>query len=402
MIRKLVLVASCQLVFLVSRLSSQALPPPESKDGTVVSLSAQSSKPESTQVDLTALGIQFLEGSTTTLLVEREGKQYLVDLVSHTAREVDAAKQTQAAESSSAVPPPQDSTSKAPNQPRKKKVYEAGDDQLFTLPTGRRSERHGVYVNFTHRFPFESAFKGRARGATLLGLDDVSISSFGFRFGVTNRLSVSAYRAPSFIGRPIELMVAYMLSSESDGAPLNSTVRFSVDGQNDFSRNFTDNFELILSRSVTSRAQLYFVPTFSLHNRPVIGSLGAPEFPPPFQPCARSQANGLFGPLGVVQPCADTFALGAGVAVDIRPTVALLAEGQPVVVNGRELGIHRPAFAFGIQKKIWRHAFTFGFTNSPGTTVSQRVGTRATYLGLPNSDTPAGMFVGFDLTRQLR
>jgi hypothetical protein len=64
------------------------------------------------------------------------------------------------------------------------------------------------------------------------------------------------------------------------------------------------------------------------------------------------------------------------------------------------LGIHRPAYSFGIQKKILRHAFTFGFTNSPGTTVSQRAGTRATFLGSPSADKPSGLFVGFDLTRQ--
>jgi Membrane bound beta barrel domain (DUF5777) len=402
MIWKPVFVASFQLALFVSQLSSQASPPPDGDGGALASLPPQSPKPGSASVDLIALGIEFVEGSTTTLLVEREGKHYLVNLVSRTVQEVALGKQAQAGESSSAERPPQVSSPNAPNEPHKKRVYEAGDDQLFTLPTGRRLNRHGLYINFTHRFPFESAFEGRARGAILLGLDDVAISSFGFRFGITNRLSVLAYRAPSFIGRTIELMAAYMLSSESDGAPLNTTVRFSVDGQDNFSRNFTSNFELILSRSVRRRAQLYFVPTLSLHNRPVIGSLAASENPPPLQPCSQLQANGLFGPFSSVRPCADTFALGVGAAVDIRPTVALLAEAQPVLVNGPELGIHRSAFAFGIQKKIWRHAFTFGFTNSPGTTVSQRIGTRATYLGQPNTDTPARVFVGFDLTRQLR
>ena len=35
-------------------------------------------------------------------------------------------------------------------------------------------------------------------GGSLFGLDDYSISSFGLRYGVTDRLSVSAYRSPSF------------------------------------------------------------------------------------------------------------------------------------------------------------------------------------------------------------
>jgi hypothetical protein len=66
------------------------------------------------------------------------------------------------------------------------------------------------------------------------------------------------------------------------------------------------------------------------------------------------------------------------------------------------LGIHRPAYAFGIQKKIFRHAFTFGFTTSPGTTVSQRAATRASYLSLPEGDKPGGLFIGFNLMRQLK
>jgi len=93
--------------------------------------------------------------------------------------------------------------------------------------------------------------------------------------------------------------------------------------------------------------------------------------------------------------------LGAALALEVRPTVALVAEAIPTLVNGTDLGIHRPAYSFGIQKHIWRDAFTFGFTNSAGTTVSQRAGTRATLLGDPAADKPKGMFVGFDLSRQV-
>jgi hypothetical protein len=348
-----------------------------------------------TLVSATALDIEFVPGSNTTLFINRGGKQYLVDLTAREVREVNTAQESSSRSGEEPQLPPVEDK-------KARKTYQPGDDQLLTLPTGRHLERHGAYFNFTHRFPFESAFSGRARGSTLLGLDDVAISSFGFRFGVTDRLSVVAYRAPSFIGRPIELMASYTMFSEAEGAPLNSTIRFSVDGQNNFSRNFSTNLEWIASRSIRSRAQLYFVPTISLHNRPVIGSLGGVASNPPFQPCASSRANGLFGPLGNVHPCANTVALGFGASVDIRPTVALLAEVQPTVTGGPELGIHRAAFGFGIQKKIWRHAFTLGFTNSPGTTVSQRIGTRATYLGQPNSDTPGKVFIGFDLMRQIR
>jgi len=267
----------------------------------------------------------------------------------------------------------------------KPKVYEPGDDVVFTLPTGRRLERHGLYLNFAHRFPYDTAFTGPARGGALLGLDGFAIPSFGFRYGFTNKLSAGIFRAPSVIGRPIQLMIGYNLIDEHDGYPLNMAVRFSVEGKNDFLEQYTENIEGIFSRSFGSRAQIYFVPTASFYNRRLesvnVVNYYASEIPD--------------------VPGHNTLSLGVGGALDIRPTVALVAEVIPTVVNGRPLDIHRPAYSFGIQKKIWRHAFTLGFTNSPGTTVSQRAGTRATFLNDPTADTPSGLFIGFDLTRQI-
>jgi hypothetical protein len=156
-----------------------------------------------------------------------------------------------------------------------------------------------------------------------------------------------------------------------------------MQGQNNFSRNYTENLEGVFSRSLGSRAQLYAVPTFSLNNRILF-------------------APGSFFSSAIPNvPGHNTFSIGAGGAFDIRPTVAVVAEVIPTLVNGRPLEIHRPAYSFGIQKKIWRHSFTFGFTTSPGTTVAQRAGTRASYLGNPEADKPSGLVVGFDLSRQI-
>ena len=353
------------------------------------------------------LGVAFVAGSTSEIIIEKNNKRYVVDVVAHSIHEVDLPDAAASANNSSSSartqnsgsPPQTAKPASAAENKSNPSAYEPGDDLVFSVPTGRRLDRHGFYINFTHRFPYSTAFTGPARGAILLGLDDISVSSFGFRFGVTSKLSVAAYRSPSLTGRPIELMAAYNFLDEKDSQPFNAAIRFSVDGQNNFSRNFTSNFELVLSRSITRRAQIYVVPTASIHNRPLLGSNGAVTDPPPFQPCGAPLANGISPSLNV-HPCADTFSLGVAAAVDVRPTVALVAEAIPTLANGTDLGIHRPAYAFGIQKKIWRHAFTFGFSNSPGTTVSQRAGTRATYLGDPTADKPSGLFVGFDLSRQ--
>ncbi len=414
------------------------------------------------------LGIAFFNGSTSSLVIERGGKKYVVDVVARSVREVDAAPtvtsasldESQSSSSSTkgsdlgrkvfadrcafchgsdgkgirakktpdftdpaeqasltdqviletirngrkgtAMPAWKGKLSdeeihavashvrslggvtdqqKGSESHENERVYEPADDYLFTLPTGRRLDRQGLYVNFTHRFAFDPAFSGRARGDVLLGLDGFGIASFGLRYGVSDKLSVSIYRSPSVIGRPIELMAAYNFLDERDGYPLNAAFRISVDGQGDFSRNFTTNLEGIFSRSLLKRAQIYVVPTLSLEDRRLISNPILDEPPP-------------------ATPGINTFSLGIGGALDVRPTVALIAEVIPTLANARALGIHRPAYSFGIQKRLWHHAFTLGFSNGPGTTVAQRAGTRATFLNDPTADTPGGLFIGFDLMRQ--
>jgi mono/diheme cytochrome c family protein len=281
-----------------------------------------------------------------------------------------------AVSSSAAAPAP------AP-APAAENVYDQGDDVLISLPSGRQTARHGVYVNFAHRFAYDPAFSGTGRGEALFGLDGFAIPSFGFTYGITDKLSASIYRAPSIVNRPIQLMAAYQLLDEHRGSPFTLKVRASIEGQNNFRKNYTENVEAIFARSITKRAQFYAVPTVSFNDRRLV------------QGGTRSRDILDF-------PGVNTFSLGFGLAVDIRPTVALLAEIIPTVVNGPDLGIHRPAYSFGIQKKIYRHAFTFGFSTSPGTTVSQRAGTRATFIGDPSADKPSGLFAGFNLTRQIR
>lgn len=417
------------------------------------------------------LGIEFVPASTSSVIVERDGRRYLVDLATHTVRDAGAGPATtsgsrdargDSAQSASQPDGQPDgaaifkqkcsgchgpdgrginsiktpdfsnpavqasltdqqitntiehgkpgtmmpawsgklsdseidsvrgflrSLSAAPGtsseEAAKSKVYEPGDDVLFSLPTGRRVPRHSMTVNFTHRFVYTPAFSGPAVGGSLFGLDDYSISSFGLRYGVTDRLSVSAYRSPSFIARPIQLMAAYNFLDEHDGQPINAAVRVSIQGENNFSRNYIENLEGVFSRSVGSRVQFYAVPTLSLNDRTLIN-------PSSFYSSAIPDRPGY-----------NSFSLGIGGAFDIRPTAAIVAEVIPTLVNGRPLGIHRPAYGFGIQKKIWRHSFTFGFTTSPGTTVADRSGTRAEFLGEPGADKPGGLFVGFDLSRQL-
>jgi hypothetical protein len=272
-----------------------------------------------------------------------------------------------------------------PAQAERTDLYEAPDDFVYSLPTGRPVARGGLYVNFSHRFAYDPAFNGAGLGNILFGFDGFAVSSFGLRYGITDKLSVGAYRSPSIIGRPIELMAAYNLMDEYNGHPFNATIRVSVDGQDNFRRNFTTNFEGIVSRSIRNRAQFYAVPTFSIDNRRLNAHPG---------PSLESRLPEL--------PGIDSFSVGAGLAVNIRPTLAVVAEVIPTLVHGSDLDIHRPAYGIGIQKRVSGHAFTLGVSNGPGTVVAQRAGTRATFLNDPTADKPGGLFFGFNLMRRLR
>lgn len=424
-----------------------------------------SSVPEPATPLAEALGVSFLDGSSSSLILERDGKQYVIDLATRSIREADpiaqvaarapeaqqAAASTGASNSGSTifrqqcsschgqdgkgsgagVPDLTDSRARSgvstqrvidvitngksgtamqgfsgrlsaaeirdvalfvqslSSQPARSDIYEAPDDLVYSLPTGRRLAKGSLYINFTHRFAYNPAFSGAGLGNILFGWDGIAVSSFGLRYGVTDKFSVSVYRSPSLINRPIEFLGAYNFLDEHDGHPINAVARVSIDGPDNFRRNFTTNFEGIVSRSFKNRAQLYVVPTFSINNRRLISKPGA----------LANRPDEL--------PGINTLSIGAGLAFSIRPTVAIVTEVIPTVVNGSneddvDLGIHRPAYAIGIQKTVRGHAFTLGVSNGPGTVVAQRAGTRAAYLNNSSADKPNGLFFGFNLMRKLR
>ena len=159
-----------------------------------------------------------------------------------------------------------------------------------------------------------------------------------------------------------------------------------VEGTDHFRSKYITSLELAFARSIKKRAQIYFTPTVSFNNRPL-----------------QVVANDVFN-----QTPFDgktTTALGAGISVDIRPTVAIVGEAIYRVSGWLEQtasGVptpRRPSFMLGIQKKIYRHSFTLGVTNSPGTTLSTRSATRGSYNGL--DDTFGGLTLGFNLSRRL-
>jgi hypothetical protein len=323
-------------------------------------------------------GVQFVPNSSSQILLERDGKQYLIDTRTRTVQEVTR----QATQPQPTQPAPAQSKSGEPskaeqNKKEEKEVYYVEDINLWTLPTAFHLEKKALIVDFTHRFAFDDgrAFKGQAMNY-LFGLDGYSFSSFGLTYGLTDRFFVGAYRVPTGLGRIIQLTAGAQLSQEAKGFPFSSTFRVAVEGANHFRENYVTNLEFALAKSLKKRAQVYFVPTLSLNARPLVTAFD--------NPVPKMEGK-------------NTMALGGGLSIDFRPTVAFVAE-VILRTNGLLEDPYRPAFMFGVQKKLHRHSFTLGVTNSPGTTVSLRSATRQS-LGLDSSI--SDLTIGFNLSRRL-
>src|SRR6202789_968546 len=138
-------------------------------------------------VSASELGVSFVEGSVSQVIVEHQGRKYVVDVASHQIRLVAAASQVAPAESKQSPAESKQSPAEAAHprsttsESAKSKFYKPGDDFLFNVPPGRPVERHSLVINFAHRFPYEAVFTGPGRGDTLSGLDDFSVSSLGLR-----------------------------------------------------------------------------------------------------------------------------------------------------------------------------------------------------------------------------
>ncbi len=321
-------------------------------------------------------GVHFVNHSSSQIILEKDGKRYLINTQTQSIHELVSELEPQANLTQTADGHPATSAAKETKpKVKEKEVYYTEDIVLWTLPTTHHLERKSLIVDFTHRFSYDQAFEDGSL-SSLLGLDGFSISSFGFTYGVTDTFFAGIYRVPTALGRIIQVSGGAQLSQESKGNPFSSTFRVGVEGANHFSRNFATTLEFAIARSLKKRAQLYLVPTISFNSRPIVASFG--------------NAPKLDGEINT--------AIGAGFSLDFRPTVAFIAEA--IQRTSGLQGVHRSAFMFGIQKKLFRHSFTLGLTNSPGTTMSQRSATRASLFNGAD-DTFRGLTLGFNLSRRL-
>ena len=322
-------------------------------------------------------------------VVEVDGERYRIDTTTKTWTRIEQPKPETAT-------PAQTQTAEQ-RKPRGPEA-EPYDYRLVNVPTPKRVLKGSLNLYFTHRFA-QPVRPLNESARNLIGLDSSAVPSFGLFYGITDKLYVNAYRSAICqrgLCRTIELGVGYHWLDEGKESPIALSTYASVEGDDNFTEDYTYNMQLMVARSVTKYVNLFFSPALHLNanaNRR-FDPRATDFFPPATVTLAQPRHTGSFG---------------LGVNARIRPTVSVLFEYTPRV--GFKLGRVDPIFdsagrvtgfrhqseaeiGFGIQKDVGRHSFSLTFSNTQTTTTSRY---NSSNLVLP----PSRFTIGFNLYRRL-
>jgi hypothetical protein len=232
------------------------------------------------------------------------------------------------------------------------------DFTIVNLPTTLRVPRFKSAFRVTHRFgrPLGEGDFGDA-AENLFGLDSGAIIGLEYRFGLMRGLQIGILRTSN---RTIDFFTQYNLMQQGDSRPLGIGLVASIEGTNNFRDSYTPSIGLVVSRELSGHGALYVEPMWVNNSNPLSTELGGDN---------------------------DTFLLGLGARLRVRPTVYLVGEYLPR--SGYEPGVHHATF--GIEKRSGGHVFQFNFSNGLSNTAGQlsRGGTR-------NED----WYIGFNISRK--
>ena len=233
------------------------------------------------------------------------------------------------------------------------------DFTVITMPTTLRLPRYKSSFRITHRFgrPLGDGDFGNLL-EDFFGLDSGAQIGFEYRFGLMRGTQVGIHRTS---GRTIEFFAQHDLMQERDGRPVSLAVIGTVDGTNNFRDSYSPALGVTVSRTLSSAGSLYLQPVWVDNSNPL--------------PSELTDDN-------------DSFLLGVGARIRVRPTVYLVGEIIPRV-GGHDPGVNQASF--GIEKRAGGHVFQLNFSNGFGTTMGQ-----IARGGTSNDD----WYLGFNISRK--
>jgi hypothetical protein len=232
------------------------------------------------------------------------------------------------------------------------------DFTLITLPTNLRLPKYKSAFRVTHRF-------GRPLGAgdfgdladDLFGLDSGAQIGLEYRFGLMRGLQVGLNRTSN---RTIEFFTEYNVLRQKDH-PVGLSVTATIEGVDNFRDSYSPSVGVVVSRELGSVGAVYVEPIWVNNSNPLPGELVDDN---------------------------DTFMLGLGARIRVRPTVYLVGEVTP-----RAGYAPNTTFAtFGIEKRSGGHSFQLNFSNGYGTTMAQ--------VARGSTGNADDWYLGFQITRK--
>jgi hypothetical protein len=231
------------------------------------------------------------------------------------------------------------------------------DFTLIGLPTTLRMPRFASAFRVTHRF-------NRPLGAgdfsdlveDLFGFDAGGQIGLEYRFGIMAGTQIGIHRTSD---RTIEFFAQHNLITQG-GSPVGIDVIGTVEGTDNFSDSYSPAIGAVVSRTLGRYGALYVHPIWINNTNP--------------DPSELADDN-------------DTFVIGVGGRVRIRPTVYIVAETVPRV--GYDPGAIYTSF--GVEKRAGGHSFQLNFGTGLGTTLAQMA-----RGGIPDNT----WFIGFNISRK--
>jgi hypothetical protein len=234
------------------------------------------------------------------------------------------------------------------------------DYRVINLPTTLRLPLYKSSFELTHRF------NGNLRRgdfddqlSNLFGIDEGAVVGFEYRFAPLRHIEVVAYRTG--FDKTIQFHAKWDVLHQGDGMPLSVSPIIAIDGSNNFRDRYAPSIGATLSRQIDDVAAVYVVPMWVHNVAPLLNQI-----------------------LGLKQ---NTFYVGLGGRLRIRPTVYVSAEVSPRVAG---YAPNTAEYGFAIEKRAGAHVFQLNFTNTSLTTFAQTA----------QGGQPDNLQMGFNLTRK--
>jgi hypothetical protein len=235
------------------------------------------------------------------------------------------------------------------------------DFTLITLPTALRLPEHKGAFRVTHRFtrPLGQGDVGDL-SSDLFGLDSGAQIGLEYRYGIVKNGQIGFYRTSD---KTIQFFAQYDLLMQGHQLPVDVSATLTMDGTNNFQDSYSPSVGAIVSRRFGSLGALYVEPIWINNTNPL--------------PKVLVEHN-------------DTFMVGIGGRLRVRPTVYVVAEISPRASGYKPLDSKSQA-AFAIEKRAGGHTFQLNFSNGIGTTRAQ--------VARGASDTN-DWYLGFNISRK--